>query len=55
MEPTVFLANFSLFLGQLMFTFMTSICEVFPMLGTGEQCCVLFFSFIWSLHIVCLA
>lgn len=36
--PTVSLANFSLFLGQLMFTFTTSICEVFSIFGTGEQC-----------------
>lgn len=33
MEPTVFLANFSLFLGQLMFAFTTSIWKVFPMAG----------------------
>lgn len=33
MEPGVFLAYISLFLGQFMFTFATSICEMLPLAG----------------------
>lgn len=33
MEPAVFLAYISLFLGQFMFTFATSICEMLPLAG----------------------
>lgn len=52
MEPAVFLAYISLFLGQFMFTFATSICEMLPLAGCWGA---MLFSFTPPLHTVCLA